>query len=57
VKRMEMREKANELLRLSREQEEAEDRIEELAAVASGGRDRKHWYHHTINGKKVTFRR
>lgn len=53
IQRIEMEELAERALKLKREQEETEDRIEEMSTIAVGGRDRKHWYKH--NGH--TFRR
>lgn len=46
VARMEMREKAAEALRLSQEMEAAEDRIEELSFMTSGGRQKLHTIRH-----------
>jgi hypothetical protein len=46
IARMEAEEKFEQALKLSRQQEEIEDRIEEMTFLASGGRDRKHYIRH-----------
>lgn len=51
VERMEARDKAQAALRLSQQMEEADDRIDELAFMASGGRNKLHTVRH--NGIKI----
>jgi hypothetical protein len=51
VGRMEAREKAQQLLKLSQQMEEADDRIDELAFMASGGRQKLHTIRH--HGMKI----
>lgn len=40
------RENAEKLLEFKRQEEELEDRLDLVAAIASGGRDHKSWYKH-----------
>ena len=53
IERIETEEKFEQLLKLKRKEEEAEDRLEELAYISVGGKDRKHYYRHG----GVTYRR
>jgi hypothetical protein len=50
LKRIEAEEKAKELLKLKRQEDELEDRIEMIEFLASGGRNKLHTVTH--NGKK-----
>jgi hypothetical protein len=52
VERMEARDKANKLLKLSQQMEEADDRIDELAFISSGGRQKLHTLN-MGNGRKI----
>jgi hypothetical protein len=50
--RIQNREAAEQLMKLKAEEEEMHDRLEKVATIASGGRDKKHWFRH--NG--ITYR-
>jgi RNA-binding protein YhbY len=50
LKRIESEEKAKELLKFKRQEDELEDRIEMIEFLASGGRNKLHTVQH--NGKK-----
>lgn len=50
--RIQNREAAEQLMEFKRQEEELEDKLDLVASIASGGRDKKSWYRH--NG--VTYR-
>lgn len=50
--RIQNREAAEQLMKLKAEEEALEDRLEMVATIASGGRDKKSWFRH--NG--ITYR-
>lgn len=52
LQRIQNREAAEQLMEFKRQEEELEDKLDLVASIASGGRDKKSWYRH--NG--VTYR-
>lgn len=52
LQRIQNREAAEQLMEFKRQEEELEDKLDLVANIASGGRDKKNWYRH--NG--VTYR-